>query len=149
MPTESISDYWSLIISIFALFTSVTTFILTYVRTRKSEQVKIGMEISNKLDDAENKIFAIEDSKKEKIKSPEDNNIKFERELKDARLQYLNIWEYFAFLVNNGEIKNEKVIEYFKQNMISGTKIIFEKYPNLEKNEKSFEEIKKLLKKWA
>lgn len=99
------------------------------------------MEISNKLDDAENKIFAIEDSIRESEKSQEEIT-KSQRALRDTRLQYLNIWEYFSFLVNNGEIKDKKVINYFKQDLISGTQNLFKKYPDIERNEKAFPDIR-------
>lgn len=65
--------------------------------------MKLCIDISNRLDDAENKIFEIEDELKG---NTTDQQIiaRWKKNLHDAILEYLNHWEFFAFLVNAGEI---------------------------------------------
>jgi competence protein ComGF len=69
------------------------------------------------------------------------------RNLRDASLHYLNLWEFFSFLVNEEEINNQNIIEYFKPNLVSGTDDVFEEYEDIKNNQKAFEEIRQLHKK--
>ena len=57
-------DISSLVLSSVAIEFSIYTFIVTYTRGRKTEQMKTAMEISAKLDDSETMIFEIEDKLK-------------------------------------------------------------------------------------
>jgi hypothetical protein len=137
----------ALIISISAFLVSIITFIINYYRGRKTEQMKLSIEISSKLDEAENKIFEKEDESKKMIIDVQMKNA-VERSLRDARLLYLNHWEFFSFLVNNDELKDEKILHYYKPNFKSGVKKIFEKLPDIRDDKEQCEEIKGLLKKW-
>lgn len=124
--------------------------------------MKTAMEISAKLEDSENKIFQIEDRIK-KIKyenddlsdyqksTADENSILFstlERNLRDAYLSYMNIWEFFSFLVNNNEINNPNIIKYFKDNLKSGSDSFFNKYPEHKSKGDSMKEVKELKKSW-
>lgn len=145
-------DITSVIIAVSALGFSIASFSITYYRGRKMEQIKTVIEISNKLDESENKFFTIEDKIREmetknKIMNYEDISA-LERQHKDEYLLYMNYWEFFAFLVNQKEINNKNIKKYFKKNFKSGTNRFFTKYPIYKNNDDDFEEVKKLLKKW-
>jgi hypothetical protein len=136
----------ALIVSTGALFVSIITFMINYRRGKKMEQMKLSIELSSKLDNAENKIFEKEDEIKE-ITDVNKKNV-VERSLRDARLLYLNHWEFFSFLVNNDELKDKKILDYYKPNFKSGVKQIFKKLPDIRDNKEQCEEIKRLMKKW-
>ena len=145
-------DITSIIIAVSAFGFSIASFSISYHRGRKMEQIKTVIEISNKLDETENKFLAIEDKMREmqiknKILEDEDYSA-LERQHKDEYLLYMNHWEFFSFLVNQKEIHNENIKKFFKKNFKSGTKRFFTKYPNYKNNDEDFEEVKKLLKKW-
>lgn len=147
MTTESVDI--SLIVAIVALVVSIAIFIISYRKGKHAEQIKVAMEISGKLDEAENKIFAIEDQIRE---SDERSNLSprnvsaLHTALKDAELLYMNHWEFYCFLINNGHIDNDSLKEFFEDNLISGTNEIFEKYPKYITDKEKFKEIKKLRK---
>jgi hypothetical protein len=147
--TTEIMDFPSIIIAIFALLVSIGVFILSYRKGKHTEQIKIAMEISEKLDEAENKRFAIEDEIRE---SEERGNLSTRNvsalytALKDAELLYMNHWEFYCFLVNKGHIDNDSLKEFFEDNLISGSDEIFEKYHEYITDKKKFKEIKKLRK---
>jgi len=159
---EFILELVSIIVASIAAVISISTFVIQHRSVRKTEQMKIAMEINSKLDDAENKIFEIKDQIKQieyenEDLSPyqsanSDKNIAkisiLKRNLKDASLHYMNLWEFLSFLVNKKEIHNSNIIEFFKPNLISGTDDVFEDYPEIKNNKNVFEEIKQLRKKW-
>jgi hypothetical protein len=64
-------------------------------------------------------------------------------------LEYLNTWEFFAFLVNNGEIKNKNILRYFKPSFVSEVKETLEEYRDVSENKAKYEEIRTLLKTWG
>jgi hypothetical protein len=138
-------DGITIVVSIFAVGFSVATFIITYRKGKKTEQMKVAMEISAKLDEAENKVIEIEDQLKKSDSQSPDNSILISNH-KDAYLLYMNHWEFYSFLVNNREIDNENIKKYFESNLKSGTDRFFKKYPDYISREDTFEEIKKLLK---
>lgn len=142
-------DGITIVVSIFAVGFSVATFIITYRKGKKSEQMKTAMEISAKLDEAENKILELQDqlqkSDNQGYLSSSSNSI-LKRNLKDAYLTYMNHWEFYSFLVNNREIDNKNIKKYFEDNLISGTNSFFKEYPDYITKERSFKEIKTLLK---
>ena len=148
MSAESM-DFPSIIISVIALVVSIGVFILSYRKGKQTEQIKVAMEISSKLDEAENKRFGIEDEIRE---SEERGNLStrnvsaLRTALKDAELLYMNHWEFYCFLINNRHIDNDSLKEFFEDNLISGTDEIFEKYPKYITDKEKFKEIKKLRK---
>jgi hypothetical protein len=108
------------------------TFLITDYRSRKTEQMRLSIEISGKLDEAENEIFVKQDELEQVVLEgnvQKKNSV--ERALHDARLLYLNHWEFFAFLVNTGELKNQRILDYYRPNFRSGVKNIFEKLPRI------------------
>ncbi len=138
-------DIIAILVSIFAVGISVATFVITYRKGKKTEQMKVAMDISAKLDEAENKIFDLQDQLKKIDGQSSDNSI-LQRNLKDAYLLYMNHWEFYSFLVNNKEIDNVNVKKYFEDNLITGTHVFFKKYPDYLDKERLFKEIKTLLK---
>jgi hypothetical protein len=142
-------DILALIVSIFAVGLSVAVFIITFRKGKKTEEMKVAMELSDKLDAAENKIFDIEDQLKKSTNQgdlPNSDNVIIKRNLKDAQLLYMNHWEFYSFLVNNTEIDNHNIKKYFEPNFISSTDSFFKKYQDYISQEHTFEEIKKLRK---
>lgn len=130
-----------------AIIVSSVSFYLSYKRGRKTEQIKLCIDISSRIDDAENKIFDKDDELKGDIISVHQRST-VERTLRDAHLLYLNHWEFFAFLVNIKEINDEKILDYYKPNFNSGVKGSLDKYPKIRDDKKRYEEIKKLLRDW-
>jgi hypothetical protein len=120
------------------IFTGVTFFIL-FRRQRKSEQIKIVSEIEREFFEVENatlKIFSLEDPQQKKL------------EIRERDLQYLNIWERFSFLVNNKEITDHKIQNYYKSTLIKDYEKILILYPDKLNDDNAYEELKKLYKKW-
>jgi hypothetical protein len=144
MATELV-NVLALMVSITAIGISVATFIISYRKGKKTEQMKVSMEISAKLDEAENKVIEVEDQlKKSDSQNPDNSTLKSNHQ--DAYLLYMNHWEFYSFLVNNNEIDNKNIKKYFEPNFISGTDRFFNKYPVYWDKENQFEEIKKYLK---
>jgi hypothetical protein len=85
------------------IFTAITFWVI-FPRTRKSDQVKIASDISKEL----TKIVL--------VIVPED--IAHKKEKRHRHIQYLNVWESFALLVNDGELKNINILERFKPNLM-------------------------------
>ena len=63
-------------------------------------------------------------------------------------MQYLNVWEWFAVLVNHGEIKNKTIQDHFRPNLIEDHDTFFEEYPEWKNDDDMFPEFKRLYKKW-
>ena len=55
-------------------------------------------------------------SQKWSLDLPED--IAHKKEKRHRHIQYLNVWESFALLVNHGELKNINILEHFKANLM-------------------------------
>jgi hypothetical protein len=65
--------------------------------------------------------------------------------------QYLNVWEWFALLVNNDELKDENILEYFRPLFLNDYKVYSdsEMFPALKDNsEDDFRQIRTLYDKW-
>ncbi|HKG71061.1 MAG TPA: hypothetical protein VKA87_04125 [Nitrososphaeraceae archaeon] len=115
----------------------IATFVILYKRTRKSEEYRIANDISKSLTESELKI----------LEAPSDDAQK--RILRHK--QYLNVWEWFALLVNNHELKNENVLEHFKPLFLSDYKRYSdsEMFPELIDNSiDDFRQIRDLYAKW-
>lgn len=115
------------------IFTGVT-FAIIYRRTRKSEQYDIADKISRSFTEIEHKIIEIPDCK--------------EDEKKAHFIQYLNVWEWFALMVNNGELNEKSIIDHFKPLLISQYEKIFGRYPDLKEYEHDYEQLKIRYAKW-
>lgn len=60
--------------------------------------------------------------------------------------QYLNVWEWYSFLVNKNQITSPEIIEFYKDTMLKEQKEIFAAYPELNDKNK-FKEYRTLCKK--
>jgi hypothetical protein len=60
-------------------------------------------------------------------------------------------WEWFSFLVNHGQIKNNDLKEYFKPMLIRDHDTVFEheEFKALRDDPEAFKEFRKLYKKWS
>jgi hypothetical protein len=104
-------------------------------KKRKSEEYNIANDISKSLTESEHKILEASqgDEKQKKLRHK----------------QYLNVWEWFALLVNNGELKNKNILEYFKPTFLDDYKDYSEEFPELKDNTKDeFRQIRDLYAKW-
>ncbi len=115
------------------VFTGIT-FVIIYRRTRKSEEYRIANEISRSFTEIEHKIIEIPNEKKD--------------ELKAHFKQYLNVWEWFALLVNNGELKEKNILLHFKPLLVKQHDKIFKAYPDLKEDKPEYEQFKILYEKW-
>jgi hypothetical protein len=50
--------------------------------------------------------------------------------------------------MNNNEITNDHVIQHFRSSIVEESRLLFEDYPDIDRDDNTFQEIKKLLKKW-
>jgi hypothetical protein len=108
------TDYVSLTISIGAVLLALVSFVINYRRSRKTEQLKLRIDISSRLDDAKNKIFEI----KEKLNSNTTDQQIIEGwkiNLHVAFVFYLDQWNFFSYLVNSKEIHEKKILDYYKE----------------------------------
>lgn len=135
--------------SIIVTASSVLTFFIAFHKGAKTEQMNIALEISTRLEDAENKIFHLED---ELVKSTnkgytsDSNESVLRTNIEDAEHIHMNHWEFYALLVNSGQITNKKIKKHFEESFIEDTDDFFKKYPKyLEKGK--LNEIKQLRKK--
>jgi hypothetical protein len=131
-------DIGAKIATILAFGFTTGTFWLLYFKRKKSEQYSIANDITKSLTESEHKI----------LETP-DGNVQ-QKILRHK--QYLNVWEWFALMVNNGELKNENILEHFKPLFLSDYKQYSDSnlFPELKDNNKDdFRQIRKLHKKWT
>ena len=127
------STYIPIAISIAAFVLSFLTFVLK----RKNEQFRIALDLNSKIkEDSDEIVEAISNNK-----PPE--------KIRYKNLEYLNTWEFFAFLVNNGEIKNKNMLKYFKPSFVSEVKETLEEYRDVAENKAKYEEIRTPLETWG
>jgi hypothetical protein len=119
----------ALFISIVAIVVSITTFI----KKQKSEEFCVALDIHSKLEMVVNELIRVYSDEVQK---------------RSKSLEYLNVWEWFAFLVNNKEIKNCNIKKYFKPSLTIEVEKIFQDYPEVAKDDGAFKETKQLLEKW-
>ena len=118
------------------IFTGVTFFV-TSKRLKHSEQIKMAHDISKEITEAENAVLSIPSEQ-----------FAYEDIKRKRHLQYLNVWEWFAFLVNHDEIDDDEIINHFKPDLLKAYKEILGNYEDLKTSEKSFEQIKILCNEW-
>src|SRR5688572_5181399 len=136
------------VVSVIAVGISIGTFWITYHKGKKSEQAKIAMDISDRLDEAENRIFSLhEDLKKGQNLDLRYDVLSISENIKDAEVLHMNHWEFYSLLVNTGQIDNKKIKKHFEQSFIDDTDDFFSDYPEYIKKEEKFSEIKELRKK--
>lgn len=106
--------------------------IWTFWRKQKSEELRIALDIHSKLEQTVKEAYQVSNNAQKEAKT----------------LEFLNIWEFFAFLVESKEIKNNNIKNFFKPRFVEEVKAAFLEYPHLEKDKKAFEKIKDLLEDW-
>jgi hypothetical protein len=142
--TTNLLDYIPIAIS----FVAVGVSIFTYVKKQKSDQFRIVLDIQNKLEETVNRLIEIDAKLKEQILDENTKNAIL-KERRSRALEYLNVLEFLAFLINNHELKDDKIIHHYKPSITDETEHIFKQYPDLDTNNKYYGEIKKLLVKWG
>ena len=100
----------------------------------QSEQVRIIHDINNNLALAEDAV--IQACGRE---DPE--------EIKLRHMQYLNIWEWYSFLVNRDQITIKELVQYNKKSICEDYEMIFKLYTDLKDDEESYKEFKELCRK--
>lgn len=138
---SSLIDYLAIGISLSALSVSI----ITFIKKRKSDQFRIALDISDRLEKATDELIQASEIAGNQFTSFESD--KRHNALRQPTLHLLNVYEFLSFLVNNGEINNKNIIKYFKPGMIEEIKQIFGDYPDIAQDE-TYDDIKKLLKKW-
>jgi hypothetical protein len=134
---QGVDGYSIKVATVGAFGATIATFVILYRRTRKSEEYSIANDISKSLTESEHKILEVPSGDVEK---------KILR-----HKQYLNVWEWFALMVNNDELKNENILEHFKPLFLSDYKQYSdsEMFPALKDNSKDdFRQIRILYDKW-
>jgi len=120
-----------------ALFFTIRTFL----RVRKTEQLKIVESIFRDIRSLENNLINI-------VLEPK--NDRNEQLIRNWRSQFFNTLEWFSFLVNIKEVKNPDFLGFFKDAIIDWHDNIFEKYMgDAVTDPKQYPEFKKLYNKWA
>lgn len=92
-------DIPSLGLSVIAIGIALFTFFFNHKQVKKTEQLKTAMEISSKLDEAENKSFDIKDKLKISANQRElstYDDLTLRTQLKDSDLLYMNHWEFYS-----------------------------------------------------
>jgi hypothetical protein len=116
------STYIPIAISIAAFVLSFLTFVLK----RKNEQFRISLDLNSKIKEHSSEIV-------EAISNNEPPE-----KIRYKNLEYLNTWEFFAFLLNNGEIKNKNILKYFKPSFVSEVKETLEEYRDVAENKAKY-----------
>jgi hypothetical protein len=80
------------------IFTGVTFFV-TRKQLKHSEQIKMAHDISKDLTEAENAVLSIPSEQ-----------FSYESHKRKHQIQYLNVWEWFAFLVNHMRLTTKKLL---------------------------------------
>ncbi|MGD9673384.1 MAG: hypothetical protein AB7U98_07890 [Candidatus Nitrosocosmicus sp.] len=135
------------IVAIGISFSSLVVVILFNRKRTKSDQFRVALDLNYRIEDVDNKLSGLIEKYNTTTKS-EKNKIEFQNSRKILSLEKLNTLEFFALLINEGEITVESIIRHFKDTFIDDTNGIFMKYPEWKSNEKMFEELKKLLKRF-
>jgi hypothetical protein len=113
---------------------SAHTFKKSFSKMSQSEQVRIVHDINNNLALAEDAVIQAWDK--------EDPD-----EIKLRHMQYLNIWEWYSFLVNRDQITIQELVQYNKKSICEDYRMIFELYPDLKEDNESYKEFKELYRK--
>jgi len=133
------------VVEIASNFAVVGAFVFTWIafwktfsRQRKSDQVNIADRISGNLTLAEDKL----------IRVYRESETQYEK--RKAILQYLNEWEWFSFLVNSGEITDEKIHDHFRPTLITDYSVLLEKaeVQHIKNDPSAFKQFKALYEKW-
>lgn len=113
---------------------SALTFWKSFSKLKESEQIKLAHDVGTDLVNAENNLL-------EALKSNDREDSKY------RSIQYLNVCEWFAFLINHRKITDLAIENHFKPSMKEEYKVLSEKFPEIVSGEK-FKEFKQLFTKW-
>lgn len=114
-PPSSI-DIGTFIVAIGALVASTITFVLTYNRNRKSEQIKTARELMDRIDMKQRKVAEFRD-KNPLSASCQQIHIRSElvEEYVEYLLELLSEIEYFVYLVRKHEIADVNLLIYYRK----------------------------------
>jgi hypothetical protein len=132
--TELSWTVMSSLAAVIGVLVSAFTFWKSFSRMKRSEQVKMAHDIGNNLTQAENEI--------RKVSSTGNHD-----DIKYSYMQYLNVWEWFAFLVNKDQITIKEIINYHKPTLLKDYDNIFAGYPDLKNDNTKYKEFKVLYEK--
>lgn len=114
---------------------SVAAFIVsiwTFSRKQKSDEFRIALDIHNRLEKIVNEAYRVPEGAQRNSKI----------------LEYLNTWEFFAFLVKSDELGNENIHDFFKPRFVKEVKETFLVYQKIEEDKKAFKQVRHLLEEW-
>lgn len=142
-PTFSNDD----IISMLAVAISLLSFTIVLSHNKKkakSDQFKFALDLNDRIERIDDKISDVIEQFNRSAKSEDDRKYFLDAK-EDLSSEKLNTLEFLSLLINNNEITNKSIIKHFKPTLIDDTKYIFKEYPDLEKDEEKYDELKKLL----
>jgi hypothetical protein len=114
------------ITGIAALIATALTFAITYGRNRKSEQIRIASDIWDKMD-KHYLPFKIKCKKYYDLGESSEEAKNLKTEIAELAVQYLELLNFLAYLILEKEIKNKKLINYYKKDMLK-TYAMFREY---------------------
>jgi len=137
-------DFWAMVsamaavgsalVAIVGVGYSAHTFKKSFSKMSQSEQVRIVHDINNNLAHAEDAVM--------QAWNKEDPD-----EIKLRHMQYLNIWEWYSFLVNRDQITIQELVQYNKKSICEDYQMIFKLYSGLKEDKDSYKEFKELCRK--
>lgn len=138
------------ILPIFATVISFVSLIVVIWNNRKktkSDQFRIALDMNYRIEDIDNKLGQVNEKFNSSSKTESDRK-SYLISKEDLTQENMNTLEFFALLINNDEITIESIIKHFKPTFIEVTGSIFREFPELKNDEKKYEEVKKLLKRF-
>jgi hypothetical protein len=128
---------WATIISPIAavggVVASAVTFWKSFSKMKQSEQIRAAHDLRNSLFQAENNVL-------ESTKSRNQEDVKF------RTIQYLNVCEWYSFLVNKDQIRIKDIKDYFAPKMLEAYHHVLGKYDDLRDDPNKFKELKAMCK---
>jgi hypothetical protein len=141
-----ITNYVSIGVALLAVTLSIGGFLLSYssyLRGKKTEQVKIAKEISSELNKVTMNLNKISGSMGGmELENRPDEAQRLREELQEVAFERMKIWEFFAFLANTRLLDNEEVLNYFSQKLDRTLGRFFVEYPEM-KNSNEFAQLRK------
>jgi len=135
-PIDVVTDY-VVIIASFVTLGSVIYAVKTYTRNRKLEQIKLLDGILKELKEMQKELTYL-------VKEP--NN---EFKLHEWDNRFFNTCEWLAFLINEREVKDRKLENYFKDTFLQAKEVFDAHAKDRDKlNPERFQNFKKLLDRY-
>jgi hypothetical protein len=111
-PTTDVLTDYVIIIALFITLSSVIYAVKTYTRNRKLEQIKLLDGILKELKEMQKELTYL-------VKEP--NN---EFKLNDWDNRFFNTCDWLAFLINEREVKDTKLENYFKDTFLQAKEML-------------------------